>query len=166
MTRTTVTIKQKRTSATQKKEMQIIWMALQRQSDRKSCWYAHVYLCCSFHSKTNKNITRKMASAESLTASLQWVLSNRFGFFFFSSLYSISLCCPFRFQSEFHYVPVCMEIFSIISTFCDEFLVWNTEQKQTVLMIQPAVCNFFCLMSFRFHFSCIAYKSSTFIRAE
>lgn len=148
--------------------MQIISMALRRQSDSKSCWYAHVFLCCTFHSNTSKNIAQKMVIAESLTVSLQRTQSNGF-----------RCCCrvpffwalpPFRFQSEFHYEPVCIGIFSIISTFFHtESLECENDQSEAnanvfndstrcaqFLLFDVVSCPFFMHRN----------KSSTFIRAE
>lgn len=85
-----------------------------------------------------------------------------------------------HFQSEFHYVPVCMEIFSIIFTFfarCLNFVSDQGKAKQMDLMIStrpPArytcvrvcasvfdgiwICNFFCLIVASFPFFVHPYQ--------
>lgn len=112
-----------------------------------------------------------MDSAESLTASVQKDPFTSSPLQHSSVVGALFVCVPFsHFQSEFHYVPVCMEIFSIISTLFFLAVVWISEwprQKQTALMISNPLCAIsfvWCFVSFPFFMH--LHKSSTFIRVE
>lgn len=146
--------------------------------------------CTSFYVNANK----KTKSTERWPVLNQWQLAQQYttrkgspsiqiykchglfgrAFYFW---YAIPLCfflSRSHFQSEFHYVPVCMEIFSIISTFfAVVWILWVTKAKQTFLMISTHsactsecasvfdgiwICNFFCLIVVPFPFFVHPYQ--------
>lgn len=166
MTRATVTIKQTTTSnihshahkpKTKCKYFQ--WNCKGKVTGNRVDMHTYFSAVAS-HLKANKNFTRKMGSAESLTASVQKDLNS-------NEFFLIRYCWwPFVFNQNSIMSRCAWKYFRLFPLFArplecetsNESEAKQCKAKLTVLMIQPDVRNFFCLMSFRFHFSCIVRK--------